>query len=101
MIVWSIILSICLNVAIKDIWVICIIGAVLNILIIFWYILRSVSIRKKNYLKIFNIIFKKNNTQIKKNKIKEDIKPAKTYKEKLVCNYLNNEEDVMQNNKTI
>ncbi len=71
LILWGIILSIIVSVKIYDIWVICVIGAVLEVLIIMWFIFVKLNILKKNSLKIFNNIFNKTkkNEFIKENEI--------------------------------
>ncbi len=100
MIVWGIILSVCLTVPINDIWIICVIGIVLTILIIFWYLLRFVSFQKKSALTFLNVIFKKCKNENKNEhllnkenskKINENI--TKLSKEKLVFNSIKNESD--------
>lgn len=82
-IVWGIILSICVTVNIDDIWIICIIGIVLTVLIIFWYLLRHVTIQKNAAIKLFKNIFKKgkekslhtkNNNEEKNNKQEKTLK---------------------------
>lgn len=93
-IVWGIILSICITVKINDIWIICIIGIVLTILIIFWYLLRHIHFKKQKALKFINNIFNKKKV-VKKDKLKKEneenlnLKNSKT----LVYNSLNDESE--------
>ena len=88
-IVWGIILSVCLTVPLKSIWIICIIGLVLTILIIFWYILRFLTIQKKKSLKFLNNIFTKNkNSKTEKKPKKLENKLDIEKNEKLVYNEL-------------
>lgn len=72
-ILWGIILDICLSVKFYDIWVICVIGAVFEVLIILWFILVKLNVLKKNSLKLFNNLFSKNK---KKEEVKEQEESA-------------------------
>ncbi len=46
-IVWGFIISICISINLSDIWSLCVIGAVLELLIIFWFILRKLNFIEK------------------------------------------------------
>lgn len=46
-ILWGLIISICVSINYSDIWSICIMGFILELLIIFWFILRKINIIQK------------------------------------------------------
>lgn len=46
-ILWGLILSVCISISYSDIWSICVMGFILELLIIFWFILRKINIVQK------------------------------------------------------
>ena len=96
LIIWGIILCICLTVNINDIWIICIIGVVLNLLIIFWYVLRHITIQNKKSFKFINHLFnkgKKNNLNKQNNK-----KTKNKGKQELIFNNIKEENELNNQN---